>query len=156
MTYPQETRPRSSKQAALLCKLTLSSEFTADEAEATRRYLNSPACTVENASILIERALTRINGRDNRRTASTDRKALYHAAKQSRAAQAEVAASQALDKQQPRIDNAFGSDSIVAKLAREEGLVPSEQAITRRERSTQRQFAAANRRHAKDQAAEIH
>lgn len=150
MTYPKSSTPHTAAQAAFLQKLVLSSAFTEAEAAKTRAWLSTPKATIAAVSILIDKAQTRIAARDAQRKASGQRRELYRAAKQANAAQEEVAANRAIDKQpaDTRIDKAFGRDSIVAKLARE-GCAPTEQAIARRERTTQRQFAADNRRNAK-------
>lgn len=95
MRYSEEKPHRSEKQAALIRKLTLSSSFTSQEVDATLAYIDSPACTIEKASRLIDRAFARINGRNDSRKASEQRRELYHAAKAARAAQAEVAANRA-------------------------------------------------------------
>lgn len=70
------------KQRELLQKLMLSSTFTAEEAHRTAVWLVSPGATKEKASELIDKALDRINARNNSRKSSEDRKAEYHANKE--------------------------------------------------------------------------
>ena len=66
--------PPSNRQKALLLKLTLSSEFSDEEAERTRKWLDSPSCTKQGCMVLISKALARIGDRDARKKASEARK----------------------------------------------------------------------------------
>ena len=66
--------PPSEKQKGLLLKLTLSSEFTEEEVEATKKWVASEGATMHGAKILIDRALDRIKARDDRKRASEARK----------------------------------------------------------------------------------
>ncbi len=62
--------PPSDRQRDLLLKLTLSSEFSELEAEATRAWLDSSKANKAVCRVLIDKALNRIQERDNKKKAS--------------------------------------------------------------------------------------
>ena len=66
--------PPSDRQRDLLLKLTLSSEFSEDEADATRAWLDSDRANRATCRVLIDRALNRIQERDNKKRASEARR----------------------------------------------------------------------------------
>ena len=69
------------RQRHRLNQLLLSSVFTAEEAHRIAIWLNSPRATKEKASEMIDNALARIKKRDDAKKASAERKAEYHANK---------------------------------------------------------------------------
>lgn len=73
MTATTFESPATERQKALLHKLTLSSAFTSQEATKTAQWLNSPSATKEAASVLIDRAFTRIKEKDDRAAAARER-----------------------------------------------------------------------------------
>ena len=76
LSFSEEYLP-TEKQKALLRKLTLSSEFSEAEYEATEAWLNSPRANKETCQVLIDRALNRIQGRNARQKASQGRRSQY-------------------------------------------------------------------------------
>ena len=74
--------PPTTKQRALLDKLLLSEEFSAEEVEAAKDWQDSAECTEEKMSALISRALHRIKVRKSRREDAKRRKAQYHSQKE--------------------------------------------------------------------------
>lgn len=61
------------KQKSFLAQLMLSSTFTAAEAQLTYHWLETPACTRESAKRAIDKALKRIDARDQARQDAADR-----------------------------------------------------------------------------------
>ena len=77
------TEKPTARQRALLNKLMLSSTFSAEEAHRTAVWLASPAATKDRATEVIDDALSRIKKRNEAQKDSADRKAEYHANKDS-------------------------------------------------------------------------
>ena len=69
--------PISFAQSALLKKLMLSSTFTEQEADRTMRWVSSAEATKVKASVLIEKAMARIQDRNERQKQSERRKSQY-------------------------------------------------------------------------------
>ena len=69
------------RQRAVLQKLMLSSNFTAEEAHRTAIWLNSPRATKDKATEIIDKVQERIKNRDDAKKDSADHKAAYHAQK---------------------------------------------------------------------------
>ena len=77
------TEKPTPRQRALLNKLILSSVFSAEEAHRTAVWLVSPAASKDRAKEIIDDALARIKKRNEAQKDSADRKAEYHANKDS-------------------------------------------------------------------------
>ena len=81
-----EQSPPTQKQIALLQKLMLSSVFTDDEVSDADDWMYSDKATEAAMSKLIERALQRIQARDDRKKKSQERRERYQRLRQSNAA----------------------------------------------------------------------